>query len=65
MSDKPQYGEIGFIPTVTGHREEGSELILETLDSREETDLYTDPLERVGETKTDEQQEKLRLWEEN
>jgi len=60
-----QYVEDGFIPTVTGHRYDGSELILETLDPREETDLYTDPLERVGDTKTDEQKEKLRLWEEN
>lgn len=57
--------ETGFIPTVTGHREQGGELILETLDPRAETDLYTNPLERVGDTKTEEQQEKLRLWEEN
>lgn len=61
----PQYGETGFVPTVTDHREELGELILETLDPRDETDLYTDPLERVGDTKTEEQQEKLRLWEEN
>ena len=60
-----EYGANGFIPTVTGHREEGGHLILETLDSRPETDLYTDPLERVGDTKTEEQQEKLRLWHEN
>lgn len=55
----------GFMPTVTGHREEGDELILETLDPRPETDLYTQPLERVGETKTEEQKEKLRLWRES
>lgn len=57
--------ENGFIPTVTGHRRDGDELILETLDPRQETDLYTDPLERVGDTKTDEQKEKLRLWHES
>lgn len=57
--------EAAFMPTVTGHRKQGSELILETLDPREETDLFTDPLERVGDTKTEEQQEKLRLWDEN
>lgn len=54
---------IGFMPTVTDHREEGDELILETLDPRGETDLYTSPLERVGETLTEEQQEKLALRE--
>jgi hypothetical protein len=55
--------DTGFVPTVTGHRKEGDKLILETLDSREETDLYTSPLERVGETLTEEQQEKLALRE--
>lgn len=65
MSDKPQYGERGFIPTITGHKNVGGELMLETLDPREETNLYTNPLERVGDTKTEEQQEKLRLWEQN
>jgi hypothetical protein len=53
------------MPTVTGHREQGGELILETLDPDPQTDLYTDPLERVGDTKTDEQKEKLALWERN
>lgn len=60
-----EYGESGFMPTVTGHQKEAGELILETLDPRDETDLYTDPLERVGDTKTEEQKEKLRLWNEN
>lgn len=55
--------ERGFMPTVTGHRHEGDELILETLDPRPETDLYTSPLERVGDTKTEEQKEVLALHE--
>ena len=53
----------GFIPTVTDHREEDGELILETLDSDPQTDLLTSPLQRVGDTKSDEQKEKLRLWD--
>lgn len=53
------------MPTVTGHSTGGDDLILETLDPRDETDLYTSPLERVGDTKTEEQKEKLRLWQKN
>lgn len=55
--------ETGFVPTVVDSRTEGDELILETLDPREETDFFTDPLERVGDTLTEEQQDKLALRE--
>jgi len=65
MSDTPQYGENGFIPTVTGYRYEDGEEILVTLDPRPETDLQTNPLQRVGDAKTDEQKKKLKLWDNN
>jgi hypothetical protein len=54
-----------FVPTVTAHHREGGELILETLDPDPQSNLVTDPLERVGDTKSEEQKEKLRLWEDN
>jgi hypothetical protein len=57
-----------FLPTVTGHYEEGGTLILETLDSRDETDLVTSPkdgtnLQRKGDLVTEEQREILSLHE--
>jgi hypothetical protein len=60
-----QYGETGFVPTVTGHSRSSGGLVLETLDSREATDLVRteDGLERVGDLVTAEQQEQLALYE--
>lgn len=61
-----QYGKDGFMPTVTGSEQRGDALILETLDPRPETDLVSidgEPLGRVAETLTEEQQEKLALRE--
>jgi hypothetical protein len=60
--------ETGFVPTVTGHKQQGSALILETLDERQETDLISlpdEPLQRVGDLVTDEQSEVLALYERN
>lgn len=61
------YGEDGFIPTVCDHEWDGNTLILETTDNRQETDLALtdDGIERVGDTKDEESQEKLALWERN
>jgi len=68
MSETPQYGENGFIPTVTSVSWQGETLVMETLDSREETDLVGlpgEPLQRVGDTVSEEQKEVLGLYERN
>lgn len=66
MSDTPQYGENGFIPTVKSTKWEGETLLMETIDSRQETDLIGkpgEPLKRAGEYLTEEQKEKLAIQE--
>jgi len=63
-----QYGERGFVPTVENVKREGNALVMETIDSREETDLVSlpgEPIKRKGDLVTDEQQEQLALWERN
>lgn len=63
-----QYGENGFVPTVTNHSWNGDTIVYETLDPREETDLVgvpDEPLQRVADIATDEQQEVLALYERN
>lgn len=68
MSDTPQYGENGFVPTVENVSWEGDSLVMETIDGREETDLVglpDEPLQRRGDLVTDEQQEQLALYERN
>jgi len=39
MSDTPQYGETGFIPTVDNVRYEGDALVLETIGGGRESDI--------------------------
>jgi len=41
MSEKPQYGENGFIPTVSGVRREGSTLVFETIGGGRESDIIS------------------------
>jgi len=68
MSDTPQYGENGFVPTVESVSWQGDTLVMETIDDREETDLVGEPgepLKRRGDLVTDEQQEQLALYERN
>lgn len=68
MSGTPQYGENGFVPTVTSVSWQGDTLVMETLDSREETDLVGlpgEPLQRKGDTVSEEQKEVLGLYERN
>jgi len=43
MSDTPQYGENGFIPTVNGVRYEGDTLVLETIGGGRESDIIGRP----------------------
>jgi hypothetical protein len=54
-----------MMPTIEGHHYEGGQLVLETIDAREDTNLISteDGLVRCGETLTEEQQEKLALRE--
>lgn len=54
-----------MLPTIEGHHYEGGQLVLETIDSREDTNLIStdEGLVRYGETLTEEQQEKLALRE--
>lgn len=52
MSEKPQYGENGFIPTVSGVRREGSTLVFETIGGGRESDIVSkegEPLMRRAE----------------
>jgi hypothetical protein len=63
-----QYGEEGYVPTVDSHSYDGGTLVLHTIDSRQETDLVSqtgEPLARVGELVSEEQQEVLALYERN
>lgn len=63
-----EYGETGFVPTVTDHSREGDTLVLHTLDSREATNLVSsegEPITRKGDLVSDEQQEQLALYERN
>jgi hypothetical protein len=41
MSEKPQYGENGFIPTVSSVRREGSTLVFETIGGGRESDIIS------------------------
>jgi hypothetical protein len=60
-----QYGETGFIPTVETVKREGSSLVFETIDPREETNIVSteEGLKRKAEFMT-EQQERTRELEE-
>jgi len=63
-----EYGEDGYVPTVDSHSFDGKSLILHTIDSRQETDIVSregEPLKRVGDLVSDEQQEVLSLYERN
>lgn len=64
-----QYGEDGFIPTVTSvERVDVNTIKMETLDPRPETDLIGLPgeeLQRAGDVLSEEQQEQLALHERN
>lgn len=55
----------GVIPTIEAHHYENGQLVPETTDPREETDLISlaDGLARKGDTMTEEQQKKLALRE--
>ncbi len=51
MSDTPQYGANGFIPTVNGIRYEGNTLVLETISGERESDIIGregEPLVRLA-----------------
>lgn len=68
MSETPQYGANGFVPTVTSVEWDNDTIIMETLDPRPESDLVGEPdsdLERRGDLVTDEQEEQLGLYERN
>lgn len=54
-----------MLPTIDGHHYENGQLVLETIDESESSNLVSteDGLVRYGETLTEEQQEKLRLRE--
>jgi len=69
MSERiAQYGESGFMPTVSDVSYQGDTLVLETIDPRPETDLIgepDEPLQRRGDLVTDEQTEQLALYERN
>lgn len=63
MSEAP-----AFPPTVTDHTDEGTHLVLHTADHREETDLIVEDgyeLARAGDLLSEEQQEIVRLWNDN
>jgi hypothetical protein len=67
-SNTPEYGENGFIPTVENARQDGATLVLETIDSREETDLISRPgetISRRGDLLAEEQQDQLAQYERN
>jgi hypothetical protein len=68
MSDSPQYGENGFVPTVSDVSWQGDTLVMETIDASAETDLVGLPGEELqyrGETVTEEQSKVLSLYEKN
>ena len=68
MSDTPQYGENGFVPTVESVSWDGDVLVMETIDGKPETDLVGLPGEELqyrGDTVTEEQSEVLSLYERN
>jgi len=68
MNDTHQYGEDGFIPTVTSVDLDGDTIAMRTLDPRPETDLIGlpgEPLQRAGDALTEEQQEQLSLYQRN
>lgn len=54
-----------MMPTIEGHHYEGGQLVLETIDESESSNLVStdDGLVRYGETLTEEQREKLALRE--
>jgi hypothetical protein len=63
-----EYGENGFVPTVCNVSMYENTLVMETIDSREETDLIGEPgepLQRRGDLITDEQEEQLARYERN
>lgn len=60
-----EYGADGFIPTVNNVRRERDRLVMETIDSREETDLISDEegLRRRADLLSDEQDDQLAQYE--
>lgn len=59
-----EYGETGFIPTITDVTWEDDMLVMKTLDGRRETDIVgidDEPLQRRAATLSEEAQEALDL----